>query len=136
MKIVKFISILAIYLTVANNVHAQTAKDFGSTGKTSHNPKNKHSHKEHQTKRLIHWIKNDSKGLLIGNICMDKVTQDMGFVYVVQVKGQPGNRHEFGRFINNFGAKTSILFKNGPFWKIKLKRKRKECRRLTGDHLG
>jgi hypothetical protein len=121
---------------VVGVANAQTAQDFGTTGKTSKTPKNRHNHKEHQNRRLAHWIKNNSKGLLIGNACMNEITHSMGFQYVIQIKGQPGNRHEFGRFMNNIGAKTTIFFRNGPFWKIKLNRKRKDCRRLTGDHLG
>ena len=134
-----FLRVLAIFFTCllsTSTMYAQISKGFGTTSNTSKKPKHVRNDKDHKTKRLTHWIKNDSKGLLIGNACMDQVTHSMGFEYVVQIKGQPGNRHEFGRFMNNLGAKTAILFKNGPFWKFKLKRKRKECRRLTGDHIG
>lgn len=123
---------MAAYCTVS----AQTLNDFGTTAKTSHEPKNTHDGNDFKDRRLAHWIKNDGKGLLLGNSCMDEITHKMGFEYVVQVKGQPGNRNEFGRFFNNLGAKTTIFFRNGPFWKIKLKKKRNDCRRLTGDHLG
>jgi len=116
--------------------NCQTSIDFGTTGMTSHDPKNKQNGKDFKERRLVHWIKNDGKNLLIGNPCMNDVTHGMGFEYVVQVKGQPGNRNGFGRFMHNVGSKTVILFRNGPFWKIKLKRKRNECRRLTGDHIG
>ncbi len=136
MRVIKFIAIFTIYFTVASTTCAQVSKDFGSTGMTSHSPKNKHNEKDHRKKRLVHLIKNDGKGLLIGNACMNEVTHSMGFEYVVQSKGQAGNPHELGRFFINLGAKTIILFRNGPFWKIKLNRKRKECRELTGDHLG
>lgn len=132
----KSIRIVVVCFFALSTAYGQSSKDFGTTGNTSKNPRHKHNNKEHKNKRLTHWIKNDSKGLLIGNACMNEVTEALGFVYVIQVKGQPGNRHGFGRQMNNLGAKTIILFKNGPFWKIKLKRKRKECRRLTGDHIG
>ena len=136
MRLLKFIGTISICFFAASGMYAQSSKDFGTTEKTSLNPKNKHSHKEHKGKRLARWIKKDSKGLLMGNACMDDVIHDMGFEYVIQTKDQPCNRHGFGKFINNLGVKTIILFKNGPFWKFKLKRKRKECLRLTGDHLG
>ena len=136
MKFIRVIAILFICFLSTSILYSQTSKDFGTTGNTSKNPKHTHNDKEHTKKRLTHWIKNDSKGLLIGNACMNEVTHSMGFEYVVQIKGQPGNRHGFGRSIHNLGAKTAILFKNGPFWKLKLNRKRRECRRLTGDHIG
>jgi len=131
-----FIGTLLICVFATVGLYAQSSKDFGTTGNTSKKPHHKRNDKPHQDRRLAHWIKNDSKGLLIGNACMNDVTHGMGFEYVVQIKGQPGNRTGFGRFMHNFGTKTVILFRNGPFWKFKLKRKRNECRRLTGDHLG
>ena len=67
---------------------------------------------------------------------MEEVTRKMGFEYVLQPKGQPGNRNEVGRLIHNFGVKVSLFFKNGPFWKFKLKKKRNECRESTGDFTG
>ncbi len=136
MRFIKLALVISIYFLVTFRVETHAQGGVGTTGNTSHNPRNTHNPKDHQNRRLVHWIKNDSKDLLIGNACMNEVTHGMGFEYVVQLKGQPGNRHEFGRLINNFGAKTTIFFRNGPFWKIKLKRKRKECRRLTGDHIG
>lgn len=67
---------------------------------------------------------------------MEEITQDMGFVYLVQPKGQAYNDNGFERNLHNFFAKLRITLKNGPFWKFKLKKWRKKCRAETGDFVG
>ncbi|WP_222933105.1 hypothetical protein, partial [Fulvivirga aurantia] len=112
----------------------------GDTGTTTNSPKYKPKHKNYKNKKPIEWVKNSPKGLLIGNPCMEDVYKDMGFRYVIQTKQKTkygGNyMNEFDRFWHNMVAKLRLTFKNGPFWKFKLKKKRKECRALTGDFVG
>ena len=109
--------------------------DVSETNVTSFNKvdKKKEGPKE---KKLIQIIKNDTKGILYGNRCFEEVTTDMGFEYVVQPKGQPGNLNGFNRFTHNLWAKIKIIFKNGPWWKAKVNKKTKECRELSGDYMG
>lgn len=115
---------------------AQKELKFGDTPTTNKDPKYKQRHKDFKRKHVIHWVKTDTKGLLIGNPCMERVFADMGFVYQVEPKGQRSSKSGAGRLIHNFAAKTRIFFRNGPFWKFKLKKKRKGCRRQTGDYTG
>lgn len=89
-----------------------------------------------KSKRLLQIIRNDTRGILYGNKCFEEVTHDMGFEYVVQPKGQPRNGSNFSRFLHNFGVKTAIFFKNGPFWKFKVKKRRRECQEASGDFTG
>jgi hypothetical protein len=109
--------------------------DVSETNVTSFNKvdKKKEGPKE---KKLIQIIKNDTKGILYGNRCFEEVTTDMGFEYVVQPKGQPGNMNEFGRNMHNFWSKFKLFFKAGPFWKSKVNKKVRECRELSGDFVG
>ncbi|QSE99118.1 hypothetical protein [Fulvivirga lutea] len=109
---------------------------FGDTPTTTKSPKYKSNPKDHKTKHPIYWVKQSSKGLLIGNPCMEEITQEMGFVYLVQPKGQAYNDNGFERNLHNFFAKLRITLKNGPFWKFKLKKWRKRCRAETGDFVG
>jgi hypothetical protein len=92
--------------------------------------------KEFKKKKVVYIVKNDTKNLLLGNKCADDATLQMGFQYVAMPKGRPGNKNNFHRNVNNFQSKTVILFKNGPFWKPKLKKKIKRCKVLTGDYIG
>lgn len=115
---------------------AQDKLVFGDTPTTAKSPKYKSNPKEYKEKRPIQWVKSSSKGLLIGNPCMEEVTNDMGFVYLVQPKGQEPNKSGFERNIHNFFAKIRITLRNGPLWKFKLKKKRRECGTETGDIVG
>lgn len=108
---------------------------FGDTNTTNVKPTYK-TKKKTKNKRPVQWIKNDSEGLLLGNPCMNDVTADMGFEYLIQIKGQPGYRNELGRLAHNFAAKIGIMFRNGPFWKFRLKKERNRCREQTGDFVG
>ncbi|MBL6448028.1 hypothetical protein JMN32_17050 [Fulvivirga sp. 29W222] len=127
---------IIVFLLSAGTCYGQDDLKFGDTGTTNKASKYKPNAKMHKKRRMIQWVKSDAAGLLQGNRCMDEITNDMGFVYVVQPKGQVGNRSEFGRLAHNFFAKIGITFRNGPFWKFKLKKKRRECRRSTGDFVG
>ena len=132
------ICLFAIVLLFVSITSAQGQDDleFGDTPSTSLNPKYKHDHSDYEQRKVVHWIKNDSKGLLIGNPCMEDVLQEMGFTYLIQFKGEPGQKKAFPRYFHNKGAKTVIFFRNGPFWRFKLRKKRKECRLKTGDFVG
>lgn len=109
--------------------------DFGTTSNTSKNPTNIRKEPV-KKKHLLALIKNNPKNTLTGNKCMDEVTRSMGFEYVLQPKGSAGNRSELGRNVHNLGVKAVLFFKNGPFWKFKLKKKRRECKDKTADYVG
>ncbi len=89
-----------------------------------------------KNKKLLSLIKNNTKGILYGNRCFEEFTHDCGYEYVVQLKGQSRNRNEIRRWLHNFGIKFVVTIKNGPFWKIKERKKKKECRAKTGDYVG
>lgn len=127
---------IVIFILLAGVCYGQNDLKFGDTGTTNKAPTYKPNSKRYKNKHMVQWIKNDAKGLLLGNKCMQDITNEMGFIYVVQPKGQAGNRSEFGRLVHNFFAKIGITLRNGPFWKFKLKKKRKECRSSTGDFVG
>ncbi len=108
---------------------------FGDTNTTNMDPTYK-TRKKSKKKRPVQWIKNDSDGLLLGNRCMTDIISEMQFEYVIQIKGTQGYRNEIGRLAHNFTAKIGIMFRNGPFWKFRLKKERKKCREQTGDFVG
>lgn len=115
---------------------AQDKLEFGDTPTTANMPKYESRPSDYKNKHKIQWVKNNTKGLLQGNPCMDEVTHEMGFVYLIQPKGQPYNKSEWQRNIHNLAAKIRITLRNGPFWKFKLQSWRKKCRAETGDFAG
>ena len=116
----------------------QVRKDrgFGTTTKTSNEPDHKPRDKDYKTRNLLEWIKNNPKKTLIGNGCFEEVTRAMGFEYLIQPKHHPSHKPELARLAHNFGVKFVLFFRNGPFWKFKLKKRRRECRELMGDYVG
>lgn len=81
-------------------------------------------------------ITNDGRHTLPGNACFEEVTRNMGFLYLAVPPGQGPNRNSWTRNTHNLGVKVAILFKNGPFWKLKVNKWREECRKRSGDHVG
>ncbi len=130
----KFLLVFLMFCCVSS--YAQDDLKFGDTATTNKNPTYEPKNKERKKKRPIQWIKNDSDGLLTGNKCMQDVMDEMGFEYLIQIKGQPGYKSELGRLAHNLTAKIGIMFRNGPFWKFRLKKERNECREKTGDFVG
>lgn len=126
----------SILLSASSFSIAQEMLEFGDTPTTTKSPKYKPKHKDYKSKHKIQWVKSNGKNLLIGNPCMDELIHDMGFVYLVQPKGQAPNESGFQRNVHNLFAKLRITFRNGPFWKFKLKRWRKRCGAETGDFVG
>ena len=89
-----------------------------------------------KNKKMLSLIKNNTKGILYGNRCFEEFTHKRGYEYVVQPKGQSRNRNEISRWLHNFGVKFVVTIKNGPFWRIKEQKKKKECRTKSGDYVG
>ena len=123
-------------LSLNLNILAQDQVTFGHTKKTANDPTVVENPADHKERRMVFIIKNEPGGLLIGNRCFEKATRSFGFEYLMQPKGQPGNRSGTNRFMHNLGAKITLVFRNGPFWKSRLNKKEKECRELTGDFMG
>lgn len=128
--------VVCLLLLINAGLCAQDKLIFGDTPTTTKSPKYKSNPKEYKEKRPIQWVKSNSKGLLIGNPCMEEVMKEMGFTYLVQPKGQEPNKNEFQRNVYNFFAKIRITLRNGPFWKFKLKKWRNQCRAETSDFVG
>jgi hypothetical protein len=86
--------------------------------------------------RYMTIIKTDTKNTLYGNKCFEDFTRQLGFIYDIQIKGQPGSTNGFQRFWHNFGVKTILVFKAGPWWKLRVNKRYKECRKSSGDFVG
>lgn len=130
--------ILSLIITSLSIVSTSVAQngDPVKTNKTDPDVKLKKNKERPKRKRYVQIIKNNTKGILYGNKCFEDFTKSRGYEYVVQPKGNARNRSNLGRFLHNFGVKFVILIKNGPFWKIKEKKKKKECKLKTGDYVG
>ncbi len=81
-------------------------------------------------------IKNDTKRILYGNKCFEEFTQSLGFMYEVQNKNTSGSLNGPAKFLHNAGTKTALFFTAWPWWKLRINKKKKDCRKLSGDFVG
>jgi hypothetical protein len=130
------ILLLISFFLVSGALHAQETLKFGDTNTTNKAPTYKSNKKDFKQKPSVFIFKNSSKGLLLGNRCMEEFTQELGVEYLVQIKGQPGYKSGLGRQLHNLSAKTRLTLTKGPFWKAKVNKKRRDCRRQTADFMG
>ncbi|MCF6361242.1 MAG: hypothetical protein L3J29_10840 [Cyclobacteriaceae bacterium] len=87
-------------------------------------------------KRYKTIVKNDTKRILYGNKCFEEFTQSLGFMYEVQNKNTSGSLNGAARFFHNAGTKTALFFTAWPWWKLRVNKKKKDCRKLSGDFVG
>ena len=86
--------------------------------------------------RYMSIVMNNTKGILYGNRCFEEFTQSIGFVYAIQIKNQSGSLDGVARFFHNAGTKTALFFTAWPWWKLRVNKKKKDCRKLSGDFVG
>lgn len=90
----------------------------------------KASVKETKAKRnrpYTYLVTTDIEETAYGNICVTEATRRMGFVYVPMPVNEIEKRSRFYYFFHNQVAGLKITFKNGLFWKRKLKRAMAAC---------
>ena len=76
------------------------------------------------------------QGTLYGNPCFKEVSHEFHFEYLVAPKGIKPNRNNFSRDFHNLGVNIILFFRNGPFWKARMKKKFQQCKYGYGDFVG
>lgn len=105
-----------------------------ATEKIKKQPELEPERNQKQRNLLSIYIK-DTKNVLYGNPCMDKISERFGYEYVVMPKNASKFHSGIRKNMHNFFVKTALFFRN-PFWKIISNKKAKECRQKTGDYAG
>ena len=131
----KIASVIIISLLAANLSFAQ--ETIPKTSTTDIDVKIKKKKERPAGKRhYMTIIKTHTKNTLYGNKCFEDFTRQLGFTYQIQVKGQPGSLNGFTRFWHNAGTKTALVFTAWPWWKLRVNKRYKECRKSSGDFVG
>ncbi len=99
--------------------------------KDANNPAN-----QPKRKKISYIYKERSEGTLYGNPCAVEATRKMGFEYVLQPAGLPGSPGQNEQEKNNFLVNLKLIFTRGPFWKVRLNKRIKQCRINSGDIVG
>lgn len=130
------LTIYCIVLVGIASIHAQQV-DIPSTSTTDVDAKiDKKKERPEGTRHYMTIIKKDTKNILYGNKCFEDYTRQLGFLYEVQMKGHAGSMNGFTRFWHNAVTKTALCFKAGPWWKLRVNKRRDECRTSSGDFVG
>ncbi len=87
-------------------------------------------------KKIYYIIKSNPQGTLNGNPCFKEASEKFGFQYLVAPEGVTPNRNGFSRSMHNLGVNIVLFFRNGPFWKARMKKKLKHCKYGYGDFVG
>lgn len=90
--------------------------------------KDMHEFKKKQ-RPMLTIITRKPKKYLVGNQCVTLYTASMGFVYTPSHPGTPRSAEYF----HNLGTKFRLFFSAGPFWRIKVNRRIKRCKKSSGD---
>lgn len=131
----KIASVIIISLLAANLSFAQ--ETIPKTSTTDVNVKIKKKKERPVGRRhFMTIIKTHTKNTLYGNKCFEDFTRQLGFTYEIQVKGQSGSINGFTRFWHNAGTKTALVFTAWPWWKLRVNKRYKECRKSSGDFVG
>lgn len=128
--LILFLTSLSIEAQAQESVQKQLPTEKIDRKKNTNKPRNR-------SKTSIREIyKKRSWKIGYGNPCIEEATQRMGFIYAPVVKSQPGYRWEGGRNWHNMWVKLGLIVRRGPWWKIRIKKQIKDCRRKSGDIVG
>ena len=138
---ISFLFILILFFALAWNfdIQAQDQDDIKKslpTEKVGFKVEDDSKANRPKQKKIRYIIKNGTGGILYGNPCVLQITRKMGFEYAVQTPLLPGSTVEPKRLWNNFKVKSLMTLKHGPFWKISLNKKMKDCGIKSGDRTG
>jgi hypothetical protein len=126
---------LLVFMLAVEPAFSQTSPP-STTSNTDFDKKSRNAQKKSKSKKVRYILKRDTQNTSYGNPCVVEITRSKGFEYLVTLKGQPGYESEVQRGFHNFGINIALLFRNGPFWKLGLRNKIKDCRQKSGDYVG
>lgn len=84
-------------------------------------------------KSKIYVIIRKPEKVLYGNPCMEEITDEMGFEYLLIPRTSAEGYTDEEPFWHNLKAHFKLIKKNGLFYKRKLRRAIKFCRQMSGD---
>lgn len=132
-KLTIIITLVCLWGISGSAVAQQKKKPTASTN-TSWDARMEDEPREKKQYKTIY--RRDTYGIFLGNKCVQESTQKMGFRYELVHKQGAGSKTAVGVLLHNAGTKMLLLFKNGPFWQCRLRKRIDECRIRTGDYIG
>lgn len=130
------LGVLIIFLIALKSQGQSSIEEYLPTRKV--NKKIVEDSKKNRPKKTeyMYIYKRRTNNTLYGNPCALSVTHKMGFEYLAQEKSKIDLKSYWGRFFHNFWTKTKLVVHRGPWWKLTLQKRLKECQTTTGDRTG
>lgn len=79
----------------------------------------------------VQVYRRSADGLLLGNACAEDVRKKYHMQYAIVPYNHPVSGSQY--FFHNFFANIKLFFKNGLFWKSRMRKKIKKCQERTAD---
>lgn len=89
-----------------------------------------------KVKNIVFIYKKNTLNTLYGNPCALDVTRRWRFEYAVEDNTNVYFKKSFARATNNLWVKTRLFFTKGPWWKLVINKRFKDCQVKTGDATG
>lgn len=135
-KCVFGIILLSLLLSCGEVLSQGDARNNFSTQATDPHAKPNARRMGPRQRTILFLIKNNPQGTLYGNPCFKEVSHRFGFEYLLAPVGMAPYRYNFSRSMHNLGVNVLLFFRNGPFWKLRVKKKFHECKYGYGDFVG
>ncbi|MGD1841759.1 MAG: hypothetical protein ACFB0B_12810 [Thermonemataceae bacterium] len=78
----------------------------------------------------------DTEEVLYGNRCAEEIAKQKRIEFIIIPKDIGYGMSKTNFFFSNLGNSIKAFFRNGPFWKSRIKKKIRRCRKDTGDYVG
>ena len=131
-----FILYFTIFFPLEFAFSQEVAKDSFTTQATDSRAKPDAQKMGPKEDKVTYLIKSNPSGTLYGNPCFKEVSHRFGFEYLIVPEGVAPNPNGLLRAMHNFGVNVKLLFRNGPFWKLRMKKKFEKCKYGYGDFVG
>ncbi|MEQ9285333.1 MAG: hypothetical protein RIG77_00405 [Cyclobacteriaceae bacterium] len=135
--LVKSILTIVLLSMVCLMAEAQSSlEDHMPTRKVDKKVKEDKKRNRPKRKEMMYIYKRRTNKTLYGNPCALAVTHKMGFEYLAQEKSTIDLKSYWARFFHNFWTKTKLVVRRGPWWKLTVNKRIKDCQGKTGDRTG
>lgn len=111
----------------------ETKKDNAWHIKRSTKTTNSPDYKDKGEPRLKQIYITSTEGTYYGNPCVEEVAANMGFHYTLMY-GYAGEKVHY--WLGNQSKYFLLMFRNGPFWRHRYKKKVRECVGYSSDFTG
>lgn len=125
-----------LFLTSFESYGQDSIKKNFPTKKLNRKTRENKSANRPKEKSISYIIKKSSKNTLYGNPCALEATRKMGFEFALEEKSSDTIRSFTRRWKHNLGVKMKLFFTRGPWWRLVVNKRIKECKKKSGDQVG